>query len=487
LAVVLAPKDVRGAVGKTFKIHWRALEEDLVCSQGEVDLHFAQVPDGLRKTDFFVFSWQSDDRLFSNDRSLTAAVKAYEAAGVTTFVRRNPEQCPRGAEIASKLEKRGPWRFTLTFSDSWDIRFLNSDTEEFKALGVKMAERNDGKKMGSPLLCPDYFNNDPAFHAYYRDRVILPRLKAHGIKAGDMVSGDLEPWGAKHFCVCERCLKAFARFKGLEKTPGPREIRKWPDDWAMFRCLQTETSVAKLAKIVRDYNPGVKVIDYDYVIWYGHDSERAFMRGCSKNAAMNDKWLDGHICSFYHTCDRAAFNAIRNNTGKLLKPYIPLGAIAGAGSYLRDGEVRNPAQIRQLALAAAVHGCPGIGFYKGIHYDGEHLLALMKARDEIAAVEKFGWGKNKGALTAESTSPEFVFATAAAGKEEVIALFNYEKSAPVAAKIKLPQGGVFTAEDSVTGKILSQNADLSAGFTLTIPPGDVRFVKFTSIGGDFVK
>jgi hypothetical protein len=46
---------------------------------------------------------------------------------------------------------------------------------------------------------------------------------------------------------------------------------------------------------------------------------------------------------------------------------------------------------------------------------------------------------------------------------------------------------VFTAEDSVTGKILSQNADLSADFTLTIPPGDVRFVKFTSIGGDFVK
>lgn len=478
LAVVLAPKDARKGTGRTFKIYWRALEEELVCSEGTVDLRFASVPEGLRKTDFFVFSWQSDDRLFTNDKSLLAAAKAYEAAGVTTFVRRNPEQCPRGARNAAILEKRGPWRFTMTFSDSWDIRFLNSDTDDFKALGVKMAERNDGKKMNSPLLCPDYFNNDPAFHAYYRDSVILPRLKSHGIKAGDMISGDLEPWGAKHFCVCERCLKAFAEFKGLDKIPSPREIGKWPDDWALFRCRQTETSVAKLAKIIRDYDPGIKVIDYDYIIWYGEASERMFMRGCSKNAAMNEKWIDAHICSFYHTCDLNAFNAIGNNTRKLLKPYIPLGAIAGAGSYLRGGEVRNPAQIRQLALAAAVHGCPGIGFYKGIHYDGEHLLALMKARDEIAAVEGFGWGKAKGSLTASSDSKEFAFASASRGGEEAIALFNYDAKKPLTARIFRPQGGGLAASDPVSGKTISPAADLSKGFDVEVRPGDVRFVLF---------
>jgi hypothetical protein len=145
-------------------------------------------------------------------------------------------------------------------------------------------------------------------------------------------------------------LKAFAEFKVLDKIPSPREIGKWPDDWALFRCRQTETSVAKLAKIIRDYDPGIKVIDYDYIIWYGEASERMFMRGCSKNAAMNDKWLDAHICSFYHTCDRSAFNAIADmvkatghkNAGIMMPKFEPFpGKLASKGGLVLASSTSN--------------------------------------------------------------------------------------------------------------------------------------------------
>ena len=478
LAVVLVPRAGVKAAGVSRNVYWHIADGQRKGSSGCVTIKFAALPRGLREPSAFsVFSWQSNDRLYSDDKTLLAAARAWEQAGLTTFVRPS-STCARAHEIIGILSRRqAPWRFTLTFSDSWDTRFLSSDSDEFKALGVRMAERNDGKKMQSPLLCPDYFNNDPAFHAYYRDRVVLPRLRDVGVKAGDIVSGDLEPWGAKNFCTCRRCLEAFARFAGLGEVPGPRDVLGMRDEWAAFRCHQTEMSVAKLAKIVREYDPNVKVFDYDYVIWYGTDTEKAFSRGCSKNAAMDDKWIDGHLCSYYHICDRTAFDAIRNNTKKLEKAYIPLGAIAGDGSYLRNGEVRNPAQIRQLALAAAVHGCPGIGFYKGIHLDGEHMLALMKARDEIASVERFHWGKLSGKVLAESRSDGFAYAASAADGEEGVALFNYgDIRMPV--RLTMPGGGRWEVMDPVSGRTLDVGADMGKGIEIQVQPGDVRFVVF---------
>ena len=481
LAVVLGPKDAAAAAGRTFKVHWRVADGKTYGDSGCIDLRFAALPKGLRTPKRFnVISWQSDDRLFSNDRAFNDAVAAYELAGVTTFVRRDPE-FRRGKELERILEGRPVrWQFLITFSDSWNSKFLDGESAAFKALGARMSERNDGK-VTTGLLCPDYFNNDPKFHAYYRDYVVVPRLRAAGVKAGDMVSGDLEPWGPRYFCTCRQCREAFARYRNLDTVPEPREVLNYLDDWVKFRSIQTETSVAKLAKIVRDYDPGIKVIDYDYIIHYGTDAERQFLRGCSKDASRDDKWLDAHICSYYHTCDKAAFEAIRNNTRKLKADYYPFGAIAGKGSYLRDGEVRNPAQVRQLALAAAVHGCPGIGFYKGIHYDGEHLLALMKARDEIAAVEGFPWGKSEGTLSAASDNGQFAWATSAADGTEVIALFNYDAKDALTATVTAPKGGSYAAVDPVTGKSVAASADLGKGLAVTVPAGDVRFVAFTPV------
>ncbi len=64
-----------------------------------------------------------------------------------------------------------------------------------------------------------------------------------------------------------------------------------------------------------------------------------------------------------------------------------MAALCGYGSCLRPGEVLNPLQIRQFALAAFMNGCPGYAFYSGVCYDGEVLLKMMEAHDLIARYE----------------------------------------------------------------------------------------------------
>ena len=80
-----------------------------------------------------------------------------------------------------------------------------------------------------------------------------------------------------------------------------------------------------------------------------------------------------------------------------------------------------------FALAAFVHGCPGIGFYSGNAYDGEILLALMEAQTEIAKWEGLPWGKVEGRTAVKSVSREFAYAsTVKPDGGEVLALFNYD-------------------------------------------------------------
>lgn len=100
----------------------------------------------------------------------------------------------------------------------------------------------------------------------------------------------------------------------------------------------------------------------------------------------------------------------------------------------------------------------------------------MQARDEIAAIQHFNWGKRSGALTAAAASKEFAYAAASSGTDEVIALFNYEKKDVLSVKVKHRDGGVFAARDLVTGEMLSDKADLGAGFSVSVPPYGVKFV-----------
>ena len=183
-----------------------------------------------------------------------------------------------------------------------------------------------------------------------------------------------------------------------------------------------------VSRFIREYNPTLKCVDYDYILPYGDEAGMmAKRRACGKDTLENDKWLDGHLCSYYHTIDKAAFLAMRNNVRALKKFYVPMAALCGYGSYLRPGEVLNPSQIRQFALAAFVNGCPGYAFYSGVCYDGEVLLKMMEAQDEIARYEGLPWGKVDGKIEPTCSNRQFAFAsTVRVDGTEVVALFNYE-------------------------------------------------------------
>ena len=472
-----------GRSGRIYRLTWRVADGERTKADSSIALKFAELPTNLRKPKgFTILSWQCDDLVFSTDEALRAAIPAYEAAGLTWF-RRMDAKFKRGKEVERFLAARPTgWRFAFGFADLWDPRFLGSGSDGFKALNVKYAEFDDGKP-SKRSLCPDYFNHDPDFGKYYREKVLLAGLRRAGVQAGDIVTSDFEPWGSQHYCVCERCRAAFAKHQGLAQTPMVAELKKYPNEWAEFRCTQTEETLRQYFQTIRTYNPGLVLCDYDYVLLYGTKHEKIFVTGCAKDTRRNEKWFDLHICSYYHTCDLKSFEAIRNNTQHLKKPYLPLGAVGGYGGYLRAGEVHHPRQIRMLALAAAVHGCPGIGFYQGIHYDGEHLLALMKARDEIAAIEEFPWGKKEGTLIATASNPQLVHATSVSpdGKEEVIALFNYDAKESAAAKVCAPAGGLYKVLDPVSGKVLAERVGGTDGITLTVQPEDVSLVVFRKI------
>ena len=474
-----------GRSGRMYRLTWRVADGERAKADSGIAMKFVDLPKGLRKPKCFdVLSWQCDDLVFSNDAALEAAIPAYEAAGLTWF-RRIGADFKRGKEVERWLAARPKgWRFAFGFADLWDTKFLGPGSDGFKALDVKYAEFDDGKP-SKRSICPDYFNNDPAFGKYYREKVLIAGLERAGVQAGDLVTSDFEPWGSQHYCVCERCRAAFAKHQGLAQTPTVAELKQYPNEWAEFRCTQTEETLRQFFQTIRAYNPGLVLCDYDYVLLYGTKHEKIFVTGCAKDTRRNEKWFDMHICSYYHTCDLKAFEAIRNNTRHLKKPYLPLGAVGGYGGYLRAGEVRHPRQIRMLALAAVVHGCPGVGFYQGIHYDGEHLLAFMKARDEIAAIEGFQWGKKDGALTATSDNPQFVHATSVSpdGQENIIALFNYDAKDEAKVKVKdaVKAGGVYKVIDPVTSVILAERAEGAGGVSLAVLPEDVRFVVFRKI------
>ena len=60
-------------------------------------------------------------------------------------------------------------------------------------------------------------------------------------------------------------------------------------------------------------------------------------------------------------------------------------------------------------------------------YDGEILLKMMEAQDEVARYEGLPWGKVDGKIEPTCTNRQFAFAsTARSDGTEVVALFNYE-------------------------------------------------------------
>ena len=433
--LVIAPKAGCEADGKTVVVRYRTMDGEKRGEEKSMAMAFRGLPKGLKRSkDFFVFSWNNVDRHFMDDSVANAAAQAYEAAGLRSFRRTlvgGAAVFERKDELAALYERRPvKYVFSGRFGDLWRPGWCGLTKETSRKLGVRKAvpSRNAHKGAGKGEMCPEFFTTTPAFHEHLRG-FIRSTLEKSGVKDGDWVTFDMEPWGSSMWCHCDECHKAFAAFAGLDHVPSSEEIAaKFADKWALFRCSHNEKSVEIVSRFIREYNPTLKCVDYDYILPYGDEAGMmAKRRACGKDTLENDKWLDGHLCSYYHTIDKAAFLAMRNNVRALKKFYVPMAALCGYGSYLRPGEVLNPRQIRQFALAAFVNGCPGYAFYSGVCYDGEVLLKMMEAQDEVARYEGLPWGKVDGKIEPTCTNRQFAFAsTVRPDGTEVVALFNYE-------------------------------------------------------------
>lgn len=474
-AFVIEPK-AECAVPAVGTVYYRCADESRAGEESELEVSMTLLPKDFRRPRRFTFmSWCNNDRLCSKDDVFLRVSRAFEAAGATSFTRTG-DFYPRGRHLVELLRARDRgWFFPFGFPDYWVEKFHGG--EAYKALKKRYAKHAEPKK--SQTLCPDYFNTDPAFRAYY-EKMISGRLRDAGVVDGDWITLDFEPWGASRYCYCETCLGKFAAEAGLAETP-PTDALTDParllDKWCAFRCRQCEATIRQTCEIIRRYNPKLVICDYDYIQLHGTGKEHLFYRGCAKDTKLNEKWFDQHMCSYYHVLDLEAFKSIRNNTRHLEKPYFPVAANDGSGGYLSKKEVRHPRQLRQLALAAFVHGCPGFASYSGDNWDGAQLYAVMKARDEIAALEDYPWGREEGALTAETDETAFAFATTAKGRDQLIALFNYNREKPANVRVRLRDGRATGFSDPVTGASFDATQVADGVLTVSVPRDGVRFVK----------
>ena len=439
IAAVIGPRDAGAGFSGTFPIGYRLLNDGKTGPMRRFEMKFRPLPTDLRRSrNFRCFSWNNQERYFPSEL-YERSMKAYAAAGVLSFIR-NSHGCddfPAGREIAAKLVRDYPETiFAVGIPDFWwpgQARLTKALQQEF---GVRFSKTIDAAHAHRNLICPQFYATHEGFHGHLR-AVVRDILSTAGAQDGDWVTLDQEPWECRTYCFCDECLKAFAAFHGLDRTPTIDEAKADPDKWADFRTMQSMKSTQLVAEMIHAYNPKLKVVDYDYILDYGNAAaEKFFRRNCAKDAFKNEQWLDGHLASYYHTIGKAAFNAMRNNVRHLRKFYYPMAGMGGYGGYLRPGEVLTPKQFRQFALAAFVNGCPGYAVYSGVFYDGRHLLEMMRAQDEVAAYEHLPWGRADGSSRPTSKSPQFAFASVVgADGRETVALFNYDADAAISVDL----------------------------------------------------
>ena len=433
IALVIGPRKGGEKLARAFRVVCRVSDGERIAAEREVEIAFRPMPEGVKAAKRFIaMGWNSADRRFSDDAALAAALRAYEAAGIRMFRLDMGDTvgAARAAEIRTLLSARPvPYVFAARLGDLWKPSRAALTKNELVEMGGRLSKTSDKGRRRAGKMCPHFFTTSETFRRHLAEKAVRPLLERNGVRDGDWVTLDMEPWQSSTYCYCDDCLRAFAAFAKLDHVPNMAEALAMPGEWAEFRVGQTAKTVEIVEGAIHGYNPTLKVMDYDYIIEYGNPRSRAkFIRGCAKDTQLNERWLDGHVCSYYHRIGRLAFEAMKNNVRNLKKPYYPMAGLSGYARWVLPGEVLNPRQIRQFALAAFVNGCPGYAFYSGNYFDGEVLLAMMQVQTAAARYEDLPWGKVDGKTVVEGPGDRVVHAsTVRPDGAEVVAVFNYDE------------------------------------------------------------
>jgi len=500
LVMAMLPED-KASIGNKGNIYWYLKADERKSEENFFALNILPpMPGTAKPKNFPLVFYGTYDVNFNNPDLMAKVAGIYEEAGDVVRGRGS-------AERDLFLEKRG-WKMWVKLPDYMHGKFIvNGEGWEKVKDKIEACVRENGKT-DKDRICPQYFLSDPDFRIYIK-KFLLSKLQRKGLKNGEPVSFDIEPWEPMEWCFCERCRKDFAAYCKLGKTAEISEIKsKYQKEWRDFRCLNTSEVLKMHCDVVRENYPASKIIDYDYVVNFNCPDFRDAYYRVAKDPQLNEKYFDAHLSSYYHYTDKNAFDMIDINARNLKKDYWVLGAIDRSGTYLSGKEVISPAQARMLILASAASGAKGAGFYPGLHIDGKFFVAIDKAMSEIAVLEKFFMegkridselkvqplpyfskkvqvGDREIEIVRPNWKDRFGYRVHSLDGKKLLSIFNYspDKKAFVKVSAEMP-AGKYTVMDPVankriiqeTGKEFWDASGISGGFIFGTPAHDVRFL-----------
>lgn len=259
--------------------------------------------------------------------------------------------------------------------------------------GARFVITSDGKEKWRQKICPTYFTRDPAFrkklYSFYRRK-----HNGQGIKAGDTVLLDYEPWDYNEWCFCEGCRGYFAEMHHLPAVPSTQEIReKYREQWREFKFRESDTIVRLLSDVVKKAIPGVTIGIYDYAVHESPAKQKYRRNSVALDCRRFEDTIDFHLLAFYRYNGKEACDLIDYNSKLLTKPVWMISNISRAditqGHWTSSHQQLSPKQVGLKLLGSAASGAAGFANFTGMDVDATFFVAIDRAMSEVAALEEF--------------------------------------------------------------------------------------------------
>jgi hypothetical protein len=421
-----------------------------------------------------VMPWKNYDLASSDPELFKAVIRRFEEANMTCRA--------LGGNKEDKVCRERGWKMAFFYGNNI---ILTPIVDKFGK--AHLSVKYDGKP-NSGYICPS-FQLSPEGVKTSRDAFTKAAAVA-GIRNGDTVALDYEPWNASEWCYCTDCLKRFAAFAGLKAVPTPDEIRKkMPDQWAAFRVKDTTEILRAHAEIARTAGSEIKVTDYDYPMNFGNLGGR--FRQIPKDSRQSDEFIDAHNNSYYHYVGKEAFNLVSINAAALKKPLIYLPLISRytdpeQREYTNLKETLSPDQFKTAMVSSAASGAKGLSIWDGLKIDGKFFVAIDQGMAEIAALEDYFYSGTRNDKIASATPVDTGNAKLLTDNlgvrvheyqgKTLISLFNFSISKPLSFKLKtdLPNGKYQMSDPFVKNAATEFNPAKS--IDITLPPNGSKFI-----------
>ena len=464
LNVGLMPVE-KNAAGKEYTAYWHLENKNEQSPRNRFSIRILPaLPERPMPKDFYVGLWVGYENDYPSREVFMAAIRKMEKSNMIGTVLLS------AAKGNNEILRQRGWKLACgSFQGDQAYQFSHLPKELQKKLKPKFYAKNaNGKTYGRS--CPQFFLTDPDYTKFAEESM---KNALRHVKDGERVILDSEPWRPHSWCYCDDCIAAFTEFAGLKERPAAAEIsKKYYAQWRAFRVDQSRRVSAKLTALAKQTRPQSPVYDYNYPIDY--DSQKAidvFLSRCSKDPRGMESFLDGHLCSFYHTLGKSMFDLARIGRKHLKKDYFPILAIDPPG-YLAKASVLSPDRFRMMTEAAAALGCKGVWIYSSTVVDGTMIRGIHEAMVKIARVEEFyRTPELPGKVSVESSSDQVRNTTHQLNGKTLVSVFNFDDKN--GAEVTIPVKGRPT--DMLSGKELKA---VNGKLQLKLPPNGDCFIRF---------